>query len=51
MKYDIEKRQSAMGKWKYVWVARKGGRFATIDEAVKAAKQRNKEEESERWVE
>lgn len=44
MKYDIEKKQSHKGRWKYVWVARKGGRFATVDEAVRAARKLNEKE-------
>jgi len=42
MKYDIEMKQSHKGKWKYVWVARENGRFATVDEAVRAARKLNK---------
>lgn len=44
IRYDIEKRQSARGCWKWIWVAKIKGRYTTIDEAAKAAKAKNKEE-------
>ena len=43
IRYDIKKRQSLGGKWKYVWVAKIKGRYATMDQAIKAAKAKNKE--------
>lgn len=44
IRYGIEKRKSHKGRQKWVWVAKKKGRYATIDEAIKAAKAKNKEE-------
>lgn len=44
IRYDIEKRQSSKRRWKYVWVAKVKGRYATIAKAVRAAKAKNKEE-------
>jgi hypothetical protein len=44
IRYDIERRQSHRGRWKWVWVAKRKGRFATIDKAIRAAKKKNKEE-------
>ena len=44
IRYDIEKRQSSKGRWKWVWTTKKNGRFATVDEAFRAAKAKNRKE-------
>ena len=45
IRYDIEKRQSARGRWRWFWIGRTGGRYATIREAIRAARRRNQEEQ------
>jgi hypothetical protein len=43
-RYDIEKKQSHLGSWKYSWVRKNGGRFMTVREATRAAAEANHRE-------